>query len=89
MYLKTALTFDFNVQVQSRRLSEKDTKKKAGGGGYSWEFLVGVVPPGPPNPDPISDPKMSFSTPVFLDLTHKIHTRFQTWPLGRNKCYHN
>ena len=27
------------------------------GGGYSWEFLVGGggVPPGSPNPDPISD----------------------------------
>ena len=35
-------------------------------GGYSWEFLVRVhVPPGSPNPDPISDQKMSFSTPVF------------------------
>ena len=29
------------------------------------------MPPGPPNPDPISDQKMSL---VFL-------TRFQTWPL--------
>ena len=48
--------------------------------------LLGIlgrgVPPGSPNPDPISDLKMEFSTPVFrLDL---IHTRFQTWPLGRN-----
>ena len=31
--------------------------------------LVGVVPPGSPNPDPISDQKMYFSTLVFrLDL---------------------
>ena len=48
--------------------------------------LLGIlgrgVPPGSPNPDPISDLKMEFSTPVFrLDL---IHTPFQTWPLGRN-----
>ena len=36
-------------------------------GGFSpgvfWEFLVEV--PGSPNPDPISDQKMSFFTPVF------------------------
>ena len=25
--------------------------------GYSWEFLVGGVPPGSLNPDPISDQK--------------------------------
>ena len=34
-------------------------------GGYSGEFLVGGVPPGSPNPDPISDQKMSFFTAVF------------------------
>ena len=32
-------------------------------------MLLGIlskgVPPGSPNPDPISDQKMSFSTPVF------------------------
>ena len=28
-------------------------------------ILVGGVPPGSPNPDPISDRKMSFSRPVF------------------------
>ena len=32
-----------------------------GGGGYSWEFLVGVYL----DADPISDQKMSFFTPVF------------------------
>ena len=31
--------------------------------GNSWGG--GGVPPGSPNPDPISDQKMSFSTPVF------------------------
>ena len=35
------------------------------GGGYSWEFLVGGVSPGSPNPDPILDQKMSFFTAVF------------------------
>ena len=29
-----------------------------GGGGYSWEFLVGVCRPVSSNPDPISDQKM-------------------------------
>ena len=38
--------------------------------GYSWEFLVGGVPSGSPNPDPIFRPK----TVIF-------HTCFQTWPL--------
>ena len=28
-------------------------------------ILGGGVPPSTPNPDPISDPKMSFSTPFF------------------------
>ena len=36
-----------------------------GGYSWSWEFLVGGVPPGSPNPDPISDQKMLFSVPVF------------------------
>ena len=33
------------------------------------------MPPASVNPDPFSDPKKSFSTPVIF------HTRFQTWPL--------
>jgi len=37
----------------------------------------GGVPPASPNPDPISDQKLPFSTP-FSDLASKIHTRFQT-----------
>ena len=36
------------------------------GGGALLGILVGGVPPGSPNPNPISDqPEMSFSTPVF------------------------
>ena len=35
------------------------------GGGVLLGILGGGVPPGSPNPDPISDQKMSFSTPVF------------------------
>ena len=34
-------------------------------GGVFLGILGGGVPPGSPNPDPISDQKMSFSTPVF------------------------
>ena len=33
--------------------------------GFSWGILGGYVPPGSPNPVPISDQKMLFSTPVF------------------------
>ena len=39
------------------------------GGGVLLGILVRGVPPGSSNPDPISDQKMSFSTPVFrIDL---------------------
>ena len=55
------------------------------GGGYSWGILGGGLAPGSPNPNPILDQKMSFSTwRPFSDHTFKIHTRFQTWPLRRN-----
>ena len=41
----------------------------SGRGGGGWGVLLGifgrVVPPGSPNPDPISDQNMPFSTPVF------------------------
>ena len=40
--------------------------------GTLLEIIGGSVPPGSLNPLPISD------------LTSKIHTRFQTWPLCRN-----
>ena len=36
-----------------------------GGGGVLLGILGGGVPPGSSNPDPISDPNMPFSTPVF------------------------
>ena len=38
------------------------------------------MPPGSPNPDPISEKKMSFSTPVFSPIS-KIHSNFQTWSI--------
>ena len=46
-----------------------------GGGGVGWRALLGIlgegVPPGSPNPDPISDQRMSFSTPVFRPRASK------------------
>ena len=52
----------------------------AGGGGLLLGILGWVVPPGSPNPDPISDQNMSFSKPIFRPraVTSKIHARFQT-----------
>ena len=50
-----------------------------GGGGTTGNPWWGCAP-GSPNPDPTSDPKMSFSHPL-SELASKIHIRFQTWPL--------
>ena len=56
-----------------------------GGGGILLGILGRGLAPGSPNPNPILDQKMSFSTwHPFSDHTFKIHTRFQTWPLRRN-----
>ena len=41
-------------------------------GGYSWIFLVGRAPPGSPNPDPISDQKVSFFAPVLRPGPYEI-----------------
>ena len=48
--------------------------------GVLLRIIGGGVPPGSPNPDPISDQNMSFSKPVFRPhaVTSKIHARFQT-----------
>ena len=43
----------------------------------------GGMPPGSPNPDPISTKKCNFLHP-FSDQTSKIQTIFQTRPLGGN-----
>ena len=64
------LMVPFEVHYRSKWCSFPTTltKRLAGRG----------VPPGCPNPEPISDQKMSFSTPVFRpDLKN------QTWPLDR------
>ena len=52
-------------------------------GGYSWEFLVGVCRPVLQILTRFQTKKCNFSHP-FSDQTFKIHTRFHTWPLGRN-----
>ena len=52
-------------------------------GRYSWEFLVGVCRPVFQILDLFQTKKCHFPDP-FSDQTSKIHTRFQTWPLGRN-----
>ena len=53
------------------------------GGRYSWEFLVGVCRPVLQILTLFQTKKCNFPHP-FSDQTSKIHTRFQTWPLGRN-----
>ena len=50
---------------------------RGGGGGYSWEFLAGLCL------TQFQTKKCHFPY-LFSDQTSKIHTRFQTWPLGRN-----
>ena len=54
-----------------------------GGEGASWEFLVGVCHPVFQIKTLFQIKKYNFPHP-FSDQTSKIHTRFQTWPLGRN-----
>ena len=54
-----------------------------GGGGYSWEFLVGECRSVLQILTRFQTKKCNFPYP-FSDQTSKIHTRFQTWPLGRN-----
>ena len=50
-------------------------------GGVLMGILGVGVPPGSPNPDPISEKKCNFRHP-FTEQTSKIHTRFLIWPSG-------
>ena len=59
------LTDCFLLQI----LSNRETLSWPGGGGVLLGVLGGVVPPGSPDPDPISDQKNVL-----------FHTRFQTRP---------
>ena len=54
------------------------------GEGEPLRILGGGLPPCSLNPDPISDRRKCYFPHPFSDQTSKIHTRFQTWPLGRN-----
>ena len=60
-------------------------KMLGGGGGYSWEFLVGVCSPVLLILTLFQTKKCHFSHP-YSDLPSTIHTQSQTWPL-RN-CHH-
>ena len=57
----TVLEKSQNASFQIRSLQNKID---LWGGGYSWEFLVGVCHPFS-NPDPTSDQKLLFSPPIF------------------------
>ena len=57
------------------------------GGGVFLGILVGSVTPGNSNPDPISDQKIKFSTPVFrLDLSNLYS--FSDLAFRQKLCYH-
>ena len=56
---------------------------QGGGGGVLPGILGGVMPPGCPNPDLFQTKNCNFPH-LFSDQSSKIHTHFQTWPLGRN-----
>ena len=52
-------------------------------GGYSWEFLVRVCRPVLQILTLFQTKKCNFPH-LFSDQTSNVHTRFQTWPSGRN-----
>ena len=58
------------------------------GGGVLLGILGGgVVPPGSPNPDPVSDQKMSFSTPVIRPDPQNPYT-FSDLAFRQKLCHH-
>ena len=81
-----ALVFDLNNKTSLSEIRPQSVCIPGGRG--TREFFRGGVPPTSPNPDPILDQKMPFSTTFFRsglknpypfsDLTLKIYTRFQT-----------
>ena len=56
---------EYNVNQPLKLMTEKQSREGVGGGGVTLGILGGGVPPDSPNPDPISDQKMSISTAVF------------------------
>ena len=75
---------DFGIVANSLTWVEPKYRRSKPGELQSWEFLVGVCPPGFSNPDPVSDQKCHFPHP-FSDQTSKIHTRFQK---RQKLCHH-
>ena len=67
----------YSVNNFSFQVSRRSRRQVSSPGEVLLGILGGGVPPGSPNPDPISDQKMLFPRP-FSDQTSKIHTRLQT-----------
>ena len=84
--LTPPLRYDANSTKDLPGVYWRQSIQMLGGGGrgvYSWEFLVGVCRPVLQILTLFQTKKCHFPHP-FSDQTSKIHTRFQTWPLGRN-----
>ena len=71
---------DLNTWSETRR----GLKKVFDRGRVLLGILGGDVPSVSLNPDPTSDQKIGNFPDPFSDQTSKIHSRFQTWALGRN-----
>ena len=56
---------DQTTRVDISDTGQKNMEWKPGGGGVLLGIRSGGVPPGSPNPDPISDPNRPFSIHVF------------------------
>ena len=74
--LRTKESLIADVWKQNDCRGRTKSKYPGGGGG---RVLLGIfgggVPPGSPNPDPVSDQKSNFLH-LFSNQTSKIHTRF-------------
>ena len=67
----------------ARTAAQHNSMEGPRGGGYSWEFLVGLCSPVLQILTLFQTKRCNFPHP-FSDQTSKIHTRFQNWPLRRN-----
>ena len=82
--------FDMIVLKRSKTLQTAHNKEtgawfSAGSpGGYSWEFLVGVCRLVLQILTLLQTKKCRVDIHTCFQTTSKIHTRFQTWPLGSN-----
>ena len=87
---RTLRSLDKNNKI-NRQEKESTTKEVTLMNSPGGEVFLGIrrggVPPGSPNPGPISGPKSCFFPHPFPDLASKIYTRSHTW--RRQKlCYH-